>query len=772
MEIHLILEGEQVGPLSEAQVRQYLDDGLVATTDLATVDGMEDWMPLEQVLAQLPRHVPATKPAQAEAASVAGVEPAETPFITPNESVGSFGENASPPTEESAQSLTASQRTKRKLGKIVIQPILPLETTLPQKKKTGKTAITLEPMRSTISLPPITGHLPRVKPAGKGAGRTGKVSLRVAPEQPIPAPVSPPPPEPEPTAVPVAEPEPVVAKAEPAPVIAEPEAPPAPIDADAAVPPVELVAPAPVVVEPTVPVEPIAPEIPPKPAAPPEASVPPLTTASEVPPDPPPVFSVLPKDAGFMPPTIRSVSPPMRRTKRPFPYKIAALVAFIVVVVVTCIILLASRGGTMPSRNPFAPQTMAAPPPQTLQQAPAEPASVAELRDRGIKRQAAGDLDGAIQDFDSALALDPKAVEVLYQRGLAKQAKNDLPGAVADYTQVIALNPQRANAFSNRGFIKQAQLDFDGALADYAYALAIDPKQPVVYNNIGLIKVKRGDLDGAIASYGKAIDLNPQMAFAFYNRGVAKYTEGNTDGAIADFTQAIAVNPKIALAYSNRGLARQSKGDTDGALSDFSQALSLDPSLTDAYFNRAQIRLRRGDFNGTVDDDNQIITQDPRYAASYYQRGLANVGKNRPAAVLTDFKEFYGLAPRDPAVDNARLFGWAMGKEATPDGDVDAELSAALQNDWNSPPADLTTMIGNFLVGHISESDLIKNAASPDPAREPGQYCRVWYFVGMKRLLGGDAATAISDFKKCVATGQKDAWEYVFAQAKLQALAQ
>ena len=299
---------------------------------------------------------------------------------------------------------------------------------------------------------------------------------------------------------------------------------------------------------------------------------------------------------------------------------------------------------------------------------------------------------------------------------------------------------------------------------------AIDPKLPVVYNNIGLIKVKRGDLDGAIASYGQAIDLDPQMAFAFYNRGVAKNTEGNVDGAIADFTQAIAVNPKIALAYCNRGIARQSKGDADGALADYTQAIALDPGLTDAYFNRGLLRLRKSDFNGTVDDDNHILTLDPKYAAAYNQRALANVGKNRPAAALTDFKAFCDLVPRDPAADNARLFAWLMATESNANGDIDTELSAALQNDWNSPPEDLTSKIAAFLVGHINENDLIKNAASPDSAREPGQYCRVWYFVGMKQMLGGDNGTASAAFQKSVATGQKDTPEFIFAQARLQEL--
>ena len=103
-----------------------------------------------------------------------------------------------------------------------------------------------------------------------------------------------------------------------------------------------------------------------------------------------------------------------------------------------------------------------------------------------------------------------------------------------------------------------------------------------------------------------------------------------------------------------------------------------------------------------------------------------------------------------------------MSRRQYPTGDADAQLSRALLNDWNSAPEDLTSKIAAFLLGHMSESDLIANAASPDPTRQPGQYCRVWYFAGMKRLLAGDTATATAYLQRSIDTGQKDYYEYNF----------
>jgi lipoprotein NlpI len=259
------------------------------------------------------------------------------------------------------------------------------------------------------------------------------------------------------------------------------------------------------------------------------------------------------------------------------------------------------------------------------------------------------------------------------------------------------------------------------------------------------------------------------MAVAYYNRGNAKNTEGNLDGAIADYTQALVLNPKIALAYCNRGFARQSKGDPDGALADYAQAVALNPKMAVAFYNRGLIKEQKGDLDGAVADSTRAIDLDPKNAQAYCNRGLARLGKGNLDGALADLKKFCELVPRDSGADAARLYIWLISTEENPKGNADQELSTSLQNDWNSPPEDLTSKIAAFLLGHINENDLIANAASPDPSRAPGQYCKAWYFAGMKRLLAGDMTAAATDFQKCVATDQKNFCEYIFAQAELQA---
>src|ERR1700680_4905015 len=54
MEILIYQAGEQLGPFSETQVREYLDAGLFSPSDLAIYRGMESWQSLDHVLTHLP----------------------------------------------------------------------------------------------------------------------------------------------------------------------------------------------------------------------------------------------------------------------------------------------------------------------------------------------------------------------------------------------------------------------------------------------------------------------------------------------------------------------------------------------------------------------------------------------------------------------------------------------------------------------------------------------------------------------------------------------
>jgi tetratricopeptide (TPR) repeat protein len=130
-----------------------------------------------------------------------------------------------------------------------------------------------------------------------------------------------------------------------------------------------------------------------------------------------------------------------------------------------------------------------------------------------------------------------------------KYQQGDYQGALNDYNRAIQINPRNANAYYNRGLLKATKFqDAQGALADYNRAIKIKPSYDAAYNNRANLKVEQlKDYQGALADYNQAIKLKPRNADAYYNRGVLKYTLlTDRSGGIADMQQAVKLSQRQA----------------------------------------------------------------------------------------------------------------------------------------------------------------------------------------------------------------------------------
>ena len=91
-----------------------------------------------------------------------------------------------------------------------------------------------------------------------------------------------------------------------------------------------------------------------------------------------------------------------------------------------------------------------------------------------------------------------------------------------------------------------------------------------------------------------------------------------------------------------------------------------------------------------------------------------------------------------------------------------------MNKNWNGGADSMVTRIGEFLLGQISESDLIKASRSDIPVRDQGQRCEAWYFIGMRKLEAGDKDGAADALRKCVDTQKTDYCEFILAQEALK----
>ena len=85
----------------------------------------------------------------------------------------------------------------------------------------------------------------------------------------------------------------------------------------------------------------------------------------------------------------------------------------------------------------------------------------------------------AVSDANEALRLQLKSAKfqsaTYHTRGAAKASLSDYNGAIEDFNESIQLNPKKALYYRDRGLAKEALRQHEAARTDFAKAKEIDP---------------------------------------------------------------------------------------------------------------------------------------------------------------------------------------------------------------------------------------------------------------------------------------------------------
>lgn len=92
-----------------------------------------------------------------------------------------------------------------------------------------------------------------------------------------------------------------------------------------------------------------------------------------------------------------------------------------------------------------------------------------------------------------------------------KYGLEDYQGAIQDYNKVIELDPENVDAYHNRGLAKSDLGDLEGAIQDYNKAIKLDPEASLTYYNLAWENYKLKNYEQAIQSFTKVIELDPGM---------------------------------------------------------------------------------------------------------------------------------------------------------------------------------------------------------------------------------------------------------------------
>ncbi|SMC60578.1 Tetratricopeptide repeat-containing protein [Desulfocicer vacuolatum DSM 3385] len=120
----------------------------------------------------------------------------------------------------------------------------------------------------------------------------------------------------------------------------------------------------------------------------------------------------------------------------------------------------------------------------------------------------------ALEDFNSALNLDPELEGIHSNMGVAWYYKGDYEKAIAEYGKEIEKHPENHSAFFNRAIAWVELKEYENALRDLQSVLMIKPDEYWAIAYQGDIYADTNNSELARKSYLAAMELNPENQYA------------------------------------------------------------------------------------------------------------------------------------------------------------------------------------------------------------------------------------------------------------------
>ena len=221
----------------------------------------------------------------------------------------------------------------------------------------------------------------------------------------------------------------------------------------------------------------------------------------------------------------------------------------------------------------------------------------------GIAALERGDVAGARELFESALAVDPKNAVAHTNLGLIADSAGD-PETAARHFAEAARHAPSAATHNNYGVILLRLGREREAAAELEASLRIDPRQPNALVNLAQIRFAAGtlaDLEAAEGLLARAFAIAPDAEIARAMTVIA-LRRGNTQSAAAHYA---AYTSHLSSATETAIGGAAARGELGGALLEaglfreaeveLTAAVTLDPKNADAVVSLARVALARED---------------------------------------------------------------------------------------------------------------------------------------------------------------------------------
>ena len=166
---------------------------------------------------------------------------------------------------------------------------------------------------------------------------------------------------------------------------------------------------------------------------------------------------------------------------------------------------------------------------------------------------AMGDYEGALEQLEAALKLDPLNVEAYHNRAVIHERQGHPELAIADYNTVLRYAPDYEPS-------RAALLRLTGSASTNAPTSQAEQQAGFLAEKASLA-ARRGDYETALTLLDRAEGIAPQYSLVFQYRSNVAYLMGDRDVAISALERALELEPDNALFRENLKRLKESPAD-------------------------------------------------------------------------------------------------------------------------------------------------------------------------------------------------------------------
>jgi tetratricopeptide (TPR) repeat protein len=213
-----------------------------------------------------------------------------------------------------------------------------------------------------------------------------------------------------------------------------------------------------------------------------------------------------------------------------------------------------------------------------------------------------GDMEGAIKEFERALAVDPKNVNVHNSLGVCHGVRGNLDWAIDAFETAIALDPEDVMATYNLGLAHLKQGNRDKALELFLKAHSLDGEHPDIACQIGLCYRDMGRTEAALGFLEKAALHTPKWGHVFRALGDCYLEKERLPEAVKAYEKAIKRHPTDPTSLSALGHLYGELGENiEIAIMLCRESTTLDPDNGLFRYRLGKLYLQQMDYEKAIE---------------------------------------------------------------------------------------------------------------------------------------------------------------------------